>query len=104
MRILSDLFTLDSTTLDPRISTSLLSCVNSASHGSQLSLTAMGRKTGELNVSHEKHAIKRVDRLLKNPKLHNVRNKYYQIMASYFATIKNPLIHPDMIKHLKIRQ
>ena len=95
MKVLSDLFTLDSTTLDRRISTSLLSCVNSVAHGSELSLTAMGRNTGELNNSREKHAIKRVDRLLKNTKLHNVRYVYYQMMASYFATIKNPLIHVD---------
>lgn len=95
MKILSDLFTLDSTILDPRISTSLFSCVNSAAHGSSLSLTAMGRKSGELNDGHEKHAIKRVDRLLKNPRLHKVRAKYYQVMASYFATIQNPLIHVD---------
>lgn len=95
MKVLSDLFTLDSTTLDPRISTSLLSCVNSVAHGSELSLTAMGRNAGELNRSSEKHSIKRVDRLLKNTKLHNVRCKYYQMIASYFACIKYPLIHVD---------
>lgn len=95
MKILSDLFTLDSTTLDPRISTSLLNCVNSVAHGGKLSLTAMGRKSGELNHCNEKHAIKRVDRLLKNPKLQNVRSTYYQMVASYFACIKHPLIHVD---------
>lgn len=95
MKILSDLFTLDSTTLDPRISKSLLSCVNSVAHGGELSLTSMGRKTGALNRCSEKHAIKRVDRLLKNQKLHDVRPKYYEMIASYFASIKHPLIHVD---------
>jgi hypothetical protein len=95
MKVLSDLFTLDSTTLDPRISTSLLTCVNSVAHGSELSLTAIGRNTGELHSRSEKHAIKRVDRLLKNTKLHDVRCKYYQMIASYFAGIKHPLIHID---------
>lgn len=95
MKVLSDLFTLDSTTLDPRISTSLLTCVNSVAQGSELSLTAMGRNTGELSCSNEKHAIKRVDRLLKNTKLHNVRSMYYQMIASYFACIKHPLVHVD---------
>lgn len=95
MKVLSDLFTLDSTILDPRISTSLLSCVNSVANGSELSLTAMGRNAGELNCSSEKHAIKRVDRLLKNTKLHNVRCEYYRMITSYFANIKHPLIHVD---------
>ena len=95
MKVLSDLLTLDSTTLDPRISTSLLNCVTSVTQGSELSLTAMGRMNGELNYAIEKHAIKRVDRLLKNPKLHQVRNIYYKMIASYFASIKHPLIHVD---------
>lgn len=95
MNILSDLFTPNSTSLDPRISTSLFTAVESVKHGAELSLTAMGRETGRLNASSEKHAIKRMDRLIGNSKLHAVREYFYQQMASYFVVTKHPLIHID---------
>lgn len=95
MKLLSDLFTLDSTTLDPRITKSLFSAANSLIHGSSLSLTAMGRDSAILNQQTEKNSIKRVDRLLSNDRLHQRRCSYYQIVANLFASTKQPLIHVD---------
>lgn len=86
MTVLSDLFSLDSTTLDPRISTSLFTAVESVHLGAELALTAMGRGVGQFNSASEKHSIKRLDRLLGNTKLHDVRWKFYQLMATYFAS------------------
>lgn len=95
MNLLSDLFHLNSTELDPRISTALFTAVKSVKHGSELSLTAIGREMGRLNGSSEKHSIKRVDRLLGNTRLHAVRWRFYQQMASYFVVSNRPLIHVD---------
>jgi len=95
MQLLSDLFTLDSNTLDPRITKSLFSAANSLIHGSPLTLTAMGRNAAILNEETEKSGIKRVDRLLGNKNLHNKRHLYYQLMARLFVTKNQPLIHVD---------
>lgn len=95
MQTLSDLFTLDSSVLNSRISTSLFTAVESVMYGSELSLTAMGRGIGQRNSVSEKHAIKRIDRLLGNGKLHNNRTSFYQQMSSYFIGTKHPLIHID---------
>jgi len=95
MKLLSDLFTLDSNTLDPRIQKSLFSAASSLIHGSALTLTAMGRNVARLNRSSEKHAIKRVDRLLGNQTLHQKKDLYYQRIACLFITTNQPLIHID---------
>jgi len=95
MKLLSDLFSLDSNTLDPRIEKSLFSAANSLIHGSVLTLTAMGRNIACLNHGAEKHAIKRVDRLLGNQTLHQKRHLYYQKIARLFITTNKPLIHID---------
>ncbi len=95
MQLLSDLFTPSSSILDPRISKSLIDMTTAVINGSPLMLTAMGRKSGALGSKIEKHSIKRADRLLGNKKLHQNRKFFYQNIASYFATIVNPLIHID---------
>lgn len=95
MTLLSNLFTLDSRDLDPRVTRSLFNSANALINGSALSLTAMGRNAGSLNNTIEKHSIKRVDRLLGNKSLHQKRHCYYQIIARLFATTQNPLIHVD---------
>ena len=96
MQTLSDLFTLESIVLDTRICTSLFTAVDSVMHGFELLLTAMGRGIGQLNYASEKHAIKRIDRLLGNKKLHSNRNAYYKQMVSYFVGANHQrLIHID---------
>ena len=95
MQLLSDLFTLNSSILDTRISKSLFDMTTAVINGSPLMLTAMGRKSGALNSGIEKHSIKRADRLLGNKKLQDKRTHFYQNIASFFATITNPLIHVD---------
>lgn len=95
MKLLSDLFTLDSNVLDPRITTSLFTAAKSLINGSELTLTAMGRNAACDTGSIEKHSIKRIDRLLGNPRLHRVIPRYYQIIQSLFITEKHPLIHID---------
>ncbi|MEO9947204.1 IS4 family transposase [Paraglaciecola sp.] len=95
MKVLSDLFTLDSSVLDPRITTSLFTAAKSVVNGSALALTALGRNVASDNGVIEKHCIKRVDRLLGNPRLHGVIPQYYQIIQKLFITEKRPLIHVD---------
>jgi hypothetical protein len=95
MTLLSDLFTLNSSSLDTRISKSLFDMTTAVIHGSPLMLTAMGRKSGALNSGIEKHSIKRSDRLLGNKKLQKKRKCFYRTISSFFATITNPLIHVD---------
>jgi hypothetical protein len=95
MKLLLNLFTLNSNTLDPRIQKSLFSAANSLIHGSELSLTAMGRNSARLNQSSEKHSIKRVDRLLGNQRLQSNRCLYYKLIATQFITGSQPLIHVD---------
>jgi len=95
MKLLLNLFTLDSNILDLRITKSLFSSANSLIHGSALSLTAMGRNAASLNNESEKHGIKRVDRLLGNKKLHSKRHLYYQQIARIFITGDKSLIHVD---------
>ena len=95
MQLLSDLFTLNSSILDTRISKSLIDMTTAVIKGSPLMLTAMGRKSGGLNSGIEKHSIKRADRLLGNKNLQAKRTHFYQNIASFFATITNPLIHVD---------
>ena len=62
MQLLSDLFTLNSSILDTRISKSLIDMTTAVINGSPLMLTAMGRKSGALNSGIEKHLIKRAAR------------------------------------------
>lgn len=95
MTLLSDLFALDSNTLDPRITKSLFSAASSLIHGSALTLTAMGRNVASLSNQSEKHGIKRVDRLLGNKRLHTKRHLYYQQIARLFITDDKTLIHVD---------
>ena len=95
MKLLSNLFTLDSTILDPRITLSLFTAANSLIQGAELSLTSMGRSAGSLDNKIEKHSIKRTDRLLGNPRLHSARHLYYQRIAQLFTVTKQPLIHID---------
>jgi len=95
MKLLSDLFTLESNTLDTRIQKSLLTTANSLIHGSASTLTAMGRHSASLHNKSEKHGIKRVDRLLGNQRLHQERHLYYQLIARLFICTNNPLIHID---------
>lgn len=95
MTTLSNLFTCDSISLDPRIQKSLFITANSLINGASLALTSMGRHSASLHQKSEKHAIKRVDRLLGNERLHRNRLSYYQNIARLFATTANPLIHVD---------
>ncbi|MGL1958424.1 MAG: IS4 family transposase [Colwellia sp.] len=95
MKLLSNLFTLDSNTLDTRIVKSLFNAANSLINGSVLTLTSMGRDAAILNNISEKQSIKRVDRLLGNEKLHQKRHCYYQIISRLFLATNQPLIHVD---------
>ena len=95
MKVLSNLFTLDSTVLDPRISRSLFDAAKSLVYGAKLSLTSLGRHVGSDANKSEKHSIKRVDRLLGNPRLHKVLPEYYKIIQALFISQKHPLIHVD---------
>lgn len=96
MSLLSDIFAQDPIQLDTRIYRSLSDAVHSITHGdSVLSLTSMGREHASLTNRIEKHSIKRVDRLLANPRLHQVRAQFYQSTLSLFCHTTMPLIHVD---------
>lgn len=95
-QLLSKLFPYNSTNIDSRLMKSLFVAINSATKGSNLSLSALGRKTGELNQQIEKHSIKRTDRLIGNTKLQNCRSFFYEKITKIFSTtIKHPLISID---------
>lgn len=95
MPTLSDLFTLDSNTLDPRIKKSLFTAADSLINGAALTLTSMGRHAASLQGKSEKHAIKRIDRLLGSQSLYQNRPSFYQVIARLFITTPHPLIHVD---------
>lgn len=95
MPTLSDLFSSNSITIDPRVANSLFTAANSLLNGAALTLTSMGRHSASLHDKSEKHAIKRVDRLLGNQHLHQHRPSYYQVIAGLFITTPHPLIHVD---------
>ena len=95
MTTLSNLFTCDSISLDHRIQKSLFATANSLINGASLALTSMGRHSASLQEKSEKHAIKRVDRLLGNTNLHQNRLSYYQNIARLFTSTAHPLIHVD---------
>ena len=95
MKLLSRLFTLDSNVLERRLINSLFAAVKSVTDGSPLCLTVMGRQIGTRGVVKEKHSIKRIDRLLGNPRFHKANLSYYQRIAQLFANNKSPLIHVD---------
>lgn len=95
-RILSRLFPYNSIKIDSRLMKSLFAATTSAINGSSLSLSALGRKTGELNHQIEKHTIKRTDRLIGNNKLHKNRCIFYKKISEIFSTTnKYPLISID---------
>ena len=87
MQLLLDLFTLNSSILDTRISKSLIDMTTAVINGSPLMLTAMGRKSGALNSGIEKHSIKRADRLLGNKKLQDKRTHFYQNIANFLPLL-----------------
>lgn len=95
MPTLSDLFSFDSNTLDPRIKKSLFTAADSLINGAALTLTSMGRHSASLLGKSEKHAIKRIDRLLGSQPLHQNRSSFYQVIARLFITTPHPLIHVD---------
>lgn len=94
MKLLSNLFPLDSINLDARLIRTLLDATESVLDGATLSLTSIGRVSGARNQQVEKHTIKRIDRLLGNPAVYNQKARFYQIVAHHFAQEK-PLISVD---------
>lgn len=72
----------------------LLAGVESLLNGSFLTVTALGR--GVSSVALEKHNIKRMDRLLSNPHLHQERQRIYRSLCHYLcATPSRPVILVD---------
>ena len=73
---------------------SLTACVDSAVRGSPLCVTGVGRHLR--NRAHEKHRIKRVDRLCSNGALaQDMTVIYGQLAKSLVAGLPRPIIHID---------
>ena len=60
---------------------SLMTAVNTACTGQNVSVTGLGRKMKDLSKTTTKHDIKRIDRLIGNQHLHNDRFCFYQYMS-----------------------
>lgn len=95
MKVFSNFFPEKSIDIDPRITRSLFSAVESVANGAPLSLTGIGRKSGSHFRQKERYSIKRVDRLLGNETLHARRNEYYKVIIDLFLGSLCPVIHVD---------
>lgn len=78
--------------VDPRRRRALFLCAAALVAGEQLTLSAVGRALAAVFGYSEKHAIKRVDRLLKNPKLHREMGHYQRALLRSVLSEHAPLV------------
>jgi len=79
-KLLHKVFVPASMNIDKRLHRSLLEAALTLTDCRQLSIAGIGRcLQSSIAV---KHAIKRIDRLFGNPRLHNKRHAYYQLMTN----------------------
>lgn len=95
MPLVSNLISFDSISIDARIQKTFGFAVKSVQEGAAVSLTSIGRKASKFMGIAEKHAIKRIDRLIGYDTLASVRNEFYSQFCCFFSHLENPLILVD---------
>lgn len=95
MTLVSNLISFDSISIDARVQKTFGLAVNAVQDGAAVSLTSIGRKASKFMGIAEKHAIKRIDRLVGYDKLACVRKEFYSQFCCHFSHLENPLVLVD---------
>lgn len=92
--VLQKFFTVSLPAVHPHRRDAVVAAVDSVSQGAAVSITAMGR--GLASATRIKHRVKRMDRLIGNPRLHGERNQFYHAMIQrLLAACAQPIIVID---------